>query len=280
MQISRIRNQEEFNNYSDKNIIRSNFIHEFENKLSAGKGKEFTIRGFSYPAKDMVDFRVDHAFSDGININWRERVVCPISGLNNRLRACIHFIDFELGLRDDNDIYIAEQVTPLYAYLKNIFPNIIGSEYLGHGYQPGSMNGKKLRHEDAANLSFNHEALDCYISFECLEHIPDFEKAFSEAFRVLKTKGKFFWSVPFAKFKYENIIRSFEDSNGHIQHILEPEYHGDPVSSNGILCFTHFGWKMLDQMKYVGFKDAYALIYWSDIFGYLGGDQILFIAEK
>jgi len=251
-------------------------------KLTVGKGNQFTLRGFSYPAKDMVDFLVDYNYSDGVNINWRERLVCPVTGLNNRLRGCIHLIDCELGLRTYHDIYISEQVTPLYTYLRNKFPNTIGSEYLGEDVEPGSVNKNDLRHETAINLSFEDESLDCYMSFECLEHIPDFIKAFSEAFRVLRKGGKFFWSVPFANLEYENIIRAFVGEDGKTYHILEPEYHGDPVggSSKGILCFTHFGWQMLDQVKDAGFNDAYAFLYHSDVFGYLGGEQVLFIAEK
>src|SRR5205085_2298506 len=101
-----------------------------------------------------------------------------------------------------------------------------------------------------------------------------------EAARVLQPGGKFLWSVPFADNSYKNIIRAVIDEHGQVNHLLEPEYHGDPVSDKGILCFTHFGWEMLDQVKAEGFSDAYAFIYRSDIFGYLGNEQILFVAEK
>jgi hypothetical protein len=37
---------------------------------------------------------------------------------------------------------------------------------------------------------------------------------------------------------------------------------------------------MLAQVKEAGFNDAYALAYWSDIFGYLGVEQFVFVAVK
>ena len=281
MQAVRIKSQEGYFDYKSKNAEMAKTIWLKEKQLSdKNRDKPFTVRGFSYPAETMVDFMVDYQYSDGQSVNWRERMICPVTGLNNRLRGSIHLVDFELGMRPYHSIYIAEQVTPLYSFLKNKFPLLIGSEYLGESVPAGYINEQKLRHESATNLSFEDDSLDCYLSFECFEHIPHYRKAFSEAARVLKKGGKFMWSVPFADNVYENIMRAFIDENGKICHILEPEYHGDPVAEGGILCFTHFGWQMLGQVKNSGFSAAYAFLYRSEIFGYLGGEQMLFIAEK
>lgn len=281
MQVARIRNREEYLAYKNRNAEALKLVWLKEQAMaSAGNNKPFTINGFSYPAEQMVDFQVDYRYANGTEINWRERVLCPVTGLNNRLRGCIHLVDFELGLRPYHKIYIAEQVTPLYTYLKNKFPELIGSEFLGDDKAPGFVNEQNLRHESATELSFENESLDAYLSFECFEHIPAFRKAFAEAGRVLQPGGHFMWSVPFADLHQENIIRAVLNENGTIRHLLEPEYHGDPVSEKGILCFTHFGWEMLDQVKAEGFDDVYALLYRSEVFGYLGGDQMLFIAQK
>jgi len=281
MQVARIRTLEAYKEYKLKNAEALKDAWLKEKALSeAKKNTTFTIRGFSYPAEEMVDFQVDYLYSNGSDINWRERVICPVTGLNNRLRGCIHLVDFELGLRPWQHIYIAEQVTPLYDFLKKKFPDLTGSEYLGDDKQPGFVNENGWRHESATALSFTNASMDAYLSFECFEHIPDFRKAFAEAARILKPGGKFMWSVPFADTEYKNIIRAIIDNNGQVKHLLEPEYHGDPVSDKGILCFTHFGWEMLDQVRAEGFSDVYALLYRSDIFGYLGNEQILFIAEK
>ena len=240
----------------------------------------FTVSGISYPAGAVVDFQVDFKYSNGKDINWRERLICPVTGLNNRLRASIHFADFELGLKEYHSIYISEQVTPFYNYLKQKIPDITGSEFLGFDFPKGKANDKGIRHEDMTNLSFSDEQLDFYLSFECFEHIPDFNKSFEEAFRVLKQDGILFFTVPFIKQNPGNVIRAVINQDGEVEHLLPPEYHGNPVSESGSLCYTHFGWEMLDQLRSCGFKDVYALTYWSDVFGYLGGEQILFFARK
>jgi hypothetical protein len=61
---------------------------------------------------------------------------------------------------------------------------------------------------------------------------------------------------------------------------MEPEYHADPMNEEGCLCYQNFGWAMLKELIHSGFKDAYAMLYWSKEFGYLGVEQILFTAKK
>ena len=61
---------------------------------------------------------------------------------------------------------------------------------------------------------------------------------------------------------------------------MPPEYHGDPLVASGVLCLTHFGWEMLDDVRAAGFKDAYAVLFYSAMFGYVGGEQVMFVARK
>ena len=47
------------------------------------------------------------------------------------------------------------------------------------------------------------------------------------------------------------------DAAGAVISAGEPEYHGDPLGS-GVLCFHHFGWALLDDLRGAGFADAAA----------------------
>ena len=276
----RLSSLEEYILYKKNNELSDKRNKEVEERLARENGKEFSVKGYSYPAQADVEFLVDYLYSDNVHINWRERVICPITELNNRLRATVHFIDYELGINEHTVTYLAEQLTPLYNFLYKRHKHIIGSEFLGTGLQPGYINENGIRHEDATNLSFPDASVDCYLTFECLEHIPDYYKTFTEACRILKENGKLFFTVPFSPGSYENIIRATVAADGTINHILEPEYHGDPVhSSEGILCYQHFGWQMFDQLKAIGFRDAYALSFWSAELGYYS-EQFIFVAVK
>ncbi len=86
--------------------------------------------------------------------------------------------------------------------------------------------------------------------------------------------------MPFARASKENIVRAHLSQTGEIVHLLPPEYHGDPLKTEGCLCFRHFGWEILEDLRAVGFKHSQALIYWSKEFGYLGGEQLIFVARK
>lgn len=279
MKLFRLRSFEEFVEHVAKNKLNYDKMKQYESSIAIPNKKEFTVRGISYPANQYVDFLVDYNYGDGVNINWRERLVCPVTQLNNRLRSCIQIMDIELSAYPESSIYITEEVTPLFAFLKQKFTNIIGSEYLGSDLQPATVKNN-IRHEDMTNLSFSSESLEYYLSFECFEHIPFYKKAITEMYRVLKPGGVFLGSFPFDRNQYKNLVRATIDENGNIKHFTEPEYHGDPVNEQGILCYTTFGWEVLDEFRQAGFKDVYCIFLWSDVFGYLGGEQVFFIAKK
>lgn len=279
MKIRRVRSFAEYNSFGQRSVDEQMALRDFELECERSKKKKFCISGFSYTAGSEVQFLVDYQSSVGGRINWRERVICPETHLNNRLRASVHLLDIELAPYRDDRIFLSEQVTPLYNFLKPRYPNLVGSEYLGTDNAPGSVNSKGVRHEDLTSLSFESNSLDYVLSFDCFEHFPQFDRAFMECARVLRPGGKMFWSVPFVTTSQANIIRA-KVINGEIEHVLPPEYHGDPVNTEGCLCFTHFGWEMLEQVRRSGFSDAYAIPYGSREFGYLGASQIVFVAER
>jgi hypothetical protein len=279
MKIRRIRSLEEYCSCLERSRLESQSVRDLESSLEAAHKGTFTFRGFSYPAAVEVDFLVDYQYGVGGHVNWRERLICPITHLNNRVRASIQLLDIELAPYQDDLIFLTEQVTPLYQFLKSRYSRLIGSEYRGNAVMPGRIDEHGIRHEDMTRLSFETESIDYIMSFDCFEHFPDFQKAFTECARVLKPGGRMLWTVPFVTASERNIIRA-RVVDGRVEHLLPPEYHGDPVNTEGCLCFTHFGWDMLRQVRSGGFSDAYAIPYGSKEFGYLGAGQIVFVAVK
>lgn len=240
----------------------------------------FVVTAYSYPAGQTVDFQVDFKYAAPNEVNWRERVVCPVTGLNNRMRATIHLFDIEMNAYPESSIYLTEQVTQTFRYFSSNYRNTIGSEYLGDSIPLGEVNLSGVRNENLCSLTFSSESFDAIVSLDVMEHIPAYSDAFRECYRCLRPGGKLMWSAPFLAGSEENVIRARLGEDGEIQHILEPEYHGDPLTQGGVLCFTHFGWKVLDELKSAGFTDAYAIPYQSVKFGYLGPETFLFFAVK
>ena len=52
---------------------------------------------------------------------------------------------------------------------------------------------------------------------------------------------------------------------------MEPQYNQNPLTEKGSLDYTDFGWALLDNLKACGFKEAYAIAYFSALKGYIGG---------
>ncbi len=202
--------------------------------------------------------------------------------MNNRQRLIAALISNELEEVQEKRVYLMEQVTPIYNWVKTTFINsghtIVGSEYLGYQYTGGEkING--IRHEDVNSLSFTDGSLDLIVSNDVFEHVPNPAKAFAECARVLKVGGVMFATIPFHSSNNESIIRA-KIVNGQIVPVLTPVYHGNPVSADGSLVFTDFGWDVLDQIKAAGFSDVTVNIYASVRLGHLGGGQIIFKAKQ
>ena len=259
-------------------------IASYERSLLPPNSMDFNIGGHCYICRSKVDFLA--TFQNGFVINgvavpnWRETLLCPRCRLNNRMRATIHIFDTLCQPRSNASIYITEQMTPLYEVLAKRHPHLVGSEFLGAAIPHGQRDRNGIRNEDLTRLSFGDGTFDFILSFDVLEHIPDYRKALSECCRSLKPGGAFLFSVPFITPYQHNTVRASLLENGEVQHLLPPEYHGDPISAGGCLCFYHFGWDLLAELKTAGFADAQALLYWSKEFGYLGGEQIMFMARK
>lgn len=287
MILNRINNFQDYCKHRDNNTNYEMFNAveaKIQNQLETQK--QLHIEGISWPIQTQSQFLVDKLYSDGKLINFRERLVCEKTGINNRIRGSIHIFEEYFKASINDSIYLTEQCTLLGKWMQNKYTNLCSSEYLVDcsKKKQARMNNwlypHKLHHQDLTQLTYTDDTFDYILSFDCFEHIPDYKKAFSECFRVLKPGGKMLWSVPFDRNEYKTNVRAEVNSDGSIKHNCEPEYHGNPLSEDGCLSFYTFGWDLLDELKNIGFSDTYALFYWSEKYAYLGGEQILLCAVK
>lgn len=247
-------------------------------------GERAWLNGYCHvcaaPRRFLVDFLYGGTTDGTRTPNWRERLQCSGCDLNNRMRACLQIFETVLKPERDATIYITEQTTPLYAHLRARYPNLIGSEYLDPEATLPPSNWSGLRHEDFTALSFPDQHLDFLLTFDVLEHVPDFRRALAEAFRCLQPGGQLFLTAPFRADAPETLVRATIRDDGGIEHHEAPEYHGNPIDPRGCLCFYHFGWDLLDRLRDEGFIDVRVLRYWSRELGYLGAHQLAIVARK
>ncbi len=237
--------------------------------------EEWEFAGYSSSACRIVNFKVDNLWGgrreeNQFIPNIRERLVCPISGLNNRQRLIASLVSADLLHKQGAFvIYIMEQITDIYRWISTQYSNydIIGSEYLGDDFAPGQIVDG-IRHEDIHRLSFANSSIDLIVSNEVMEHVPWPRRAFREIARVLRPGGQALMTFPFTN-RSESVVRA-ELVDGSVVHRLEPVYHGNPLSAEGSLVFTDFGWDLMELMRVEGFRDAALEIYHSAPAGHLG----------
>jgi SAM-dependent methyltransferase len=130
-------------------------------------------------------------------------------------------------------------------------------------------------------LSFADKSLDFVLSFDVMEHIPDYRAALAEKMRCLKPGGKLLFTAPFIQGEVATQVRARLIASGEIEHILPPEYHVNPTKpKKGCLCFYDFGWDILDDLKQAGASDASIVYCYSAQNAYWGEEQMFFLAVR
>lgn len=310
------KTRQEYNMGMNDDIF--NEIRVVEDDLTkAANSLSFTVNGFCVPCNHATKFCVDllagGRLENGKLIpNWRERLVCPSCQMSNRQRLMATLMKQHLqSTVVQQNVYLMECTTPLYQWTRTHLGAhlIVGSEYFGAQYQLGevvkawryhpSLNYHQLvpairhraslfysmyrlggvQHEDVTRLSFESGSLDLIVSNDVFEHIPNPEVAFSECARVLRTGGVMLASFPFHSDVDSSITRA-RASGGKLVNIMPPIYHGNPISSDGSLVFTDFGWDVIEHIKQSGFSKAKMEVYASAEHGHLGGGQKIFCLIK
>jgi GT2 family glycosyltransferase/glycosyltransferase involved in cell wall biosynthesis/SAM-dependent methyltransferase len=265
---------------------------QFEDRIirkHSGSQDEYDLEGWCEVCEARTAFHVDKLWGgqprEGTfwEPNWRERCLCLRCQLNTRQRVIAARVrDHVRSLAPRQpDVYLTEQVTPIFQWLTQRMPGArwTGSEYLGPSVERGSVNEAGIRHEDVERLSFGDTSFDLVVSNDVLEHVDDPQKALSEIFRVLRPGGVLLMTIPFHTDLAKDRRRA-KMTDGGIVHYMPEAYHGNPVSEDGSLVFTDFGWEFLDEMRAAGYAEVALHLYWDESRGYLGVGQHYIRAVK
>jgi SAM-dependent methyltransferase len=270
----------EYRQYTEAYAQRIAERNNIESRILSGHAAPFSIKGIdSVTEKSTEMYRIE---KHGEAYNLRETCISLSTSLNSRIRATLLAIQQTSNKQQlaQKDVYLTEAVTDLFRWFEGKTKTLTGSEYLGTDMNSGeTRNG--IMHQDITRLSFANNSFDLGVCLEVLEHVPDFRKGFSELARVTRLGGKMFITVPFLELAEKTVIRASINADGTLVHHLEPEYHGDPVNKDGgILCFQHFGWDLVDELKTAGFSDVRVHLIWSARNLILGRHIIVFEAIK
>jgi hypothetical protein len=131
--------------------------------------------------------------------------------------------------------------------LKNGCPGYVSSQFFPN-LPRGSMHPSGQRCEDLEQQTFGDAAFDLVISQDVLEHIFDYEKAFTEIARTLKKGGAHICTVPLINKEKPSGRWAVRRSDGTIEHLHPAEYHGNPIDDSGSLVTMHWGYDICDAI--------------------------------
>ena len=225
-----------------------------------------SIRGICEVCNQLTTFTArPRKSSDGdsfaYRVSWWSSVSCELCKMSTLDRIVMRSIK-------DGRIYHVGHYSSFRRRLSAHFPESVSSQY-GLGRAPGEIDNG-VRFEDLTNLSFASGEFDTIICMEVLEHILDYHTALNEMARIMRPGGRTILTFPWLGGRfYDHRVRAELLPDGSVNHILPPEYHGDPASKEGILSFRSFGWKILDEIRAAGFSEVWAEFVFSPLHGYM-----------
>jgi SAM-dependent methyltransferase len=144
------------------------------------------------------------------------------------------------------------------------------------GVEPGATIGPQATCQDLERLTFADESFDVLVTEDVLEHVRHPDAAFAEIARVLRPGGRHVFTVPF---RYDRPTETRVDTSGDEDvHLMEPEYHGDPIRGR-ILAYRTFGYDLFDDLRRYGFAtDAHVAGRRERAYGVV--DSVVFVSRR
>ncbi|OKH23784.1 SAM-dependent methyltransferase [Hydrococcus rivularis NIES-593] len=171
---------------------------------------------------------------------------------STKIHRAVGFVIKSLNFSDRIFVYELSSRGALYKYLKSQFKNFYYSEYFDD--VPPGLIKNSIVCQDVQHLLLNDESFDLVTSTEVFEHVPNDKKGFREVCRILKTNGYFIFTVPLSD-NLTTVERCYQKPDGTIEHILDPEYHGDRIRGRGqVLAFRNYGSDIVERLKDCGFS--------------------------
>ena len=172
----------------------------------------------------------------------RDQLKCSRCGSIPRWRALIYVLNEFVPAWRQLTIHESSPSGPASAKLKSACSNYIPSHFFLDVAPGDYKNG--YRCENLEQQTFSTKSLDLVISQDVFEHVLDPATAFKEVARTLKPRGMHVFTIPWYWWK-PTLVRAMRQDDM-VQHLLEPDYHGNPIDPNGSLVVTEWGYDFCD----------------------------------
>lgn len=168
---------------------------------------------------------------------------------------------------------------------RGISPKLMAlcADYHASQYFPQEKPGEMVhgfRNEDLSVQTFPDNCFDLVITLDVMEHVNSPDVVVREVARTLKPGGSFLFTVPTYKNRVDSERRALYHSDGTIEHLAEPEYHGNPVSDQGSLVTFHYGYDLPELIYRWSGMDVEVFRFHSHNFGIIGDFTEVYLATK
>jgi SAM-dependent methyltransferase len=113
---------------------------------------------------------------------------------------------------------------------------------------PAGAEQDGIRCENLERLGFGDAEIDVHVTQDVMEHILDPDAAFREIARTLRPGGAHVFTVPLVRREKPSRARVQRRADGSLEHLLEPQYHGNPIDPNGSLVTMDWGYDICDRI--------------------------------
>ena len=130
--------------------------------------------------------------------------------------------------------------------LRRECPAYLSSHFFTDG-AAGEWRGDVM-HQDMGAMSFADESIDLHVSQDVLEHVFHADAVFREVARTLRPGGMHIFTTPLVRKAEPTVIRAQLSDDNQVEHLLPPEYHGNPISEQGSLVTYDWGYDIVGRI--------------------------------
>jgi SAM-dependent methyltransferase len=178
----------------------------------------------------------------------RERLKCTSCNSSTRERALMMVIDKHFpGWKHQSIHESSPEMRGVSQKLKNDCRGYVATQFY-----PGEETGVIIdgfRNEDLEQQTFADNTFDIVVTQDVMEHVYNPQKAFSEIARTLKKGGAHIFTIPVINRHMPTEVWATLGKDGKPNFLKTPEFHGNPVSSEGSAVTMHWGYDIVDHIR-------------------------------
>lgn len=163
------------------------------------------------------------------------------------------------------------------AKIRKECPQLVASQFFSDVPRGQFRDGQ--RSEDLESLTFPDNSFDLTITQDVFEHVLRPELAFAEIARTLKPGGAHVFTVPYFRGR-KTVTRARANGSGGIEHLMEPDYHLNPIDPKGSLVITEWGDDICEFIFHASGMATSIFNFFDTRFGLEGEGLDVFVSRK